>query len=58
MLLGAVAMLGERWGVQLGRLPGDIVVKRDGFTLLLPITSMILVSLLLSLAAFLLRSLR
>lgn len=33
----------------LGRLPGDIVVERESFRLYLPITSSILVSLVLSL---------
>jgi len=33
----------------LGRLPGDIIIRRDNFRLYLPITSSILVSLVLSL---------
>jgi hypothetical protein len=33
----------------LGRLPGDIVVRREQFGLFVPITSMVLLSLLLSL---------
>jgi hypothetical protein len=37
----------------LGRLPGDIVIDRDGFVLYLPITTSILVSLLLSLILWL-----
>ena len=32
----------------LGRLPGDIVVRREQFGLFVPITSMVLLSLLLS----------
>ena len=32
----------------LGHLPGDIVIKREGFRLYFPITSMILVSIVLS----------
>lgn len=40
----------------LGRLPGDIVIRRDGFTLYLPITSCILVSLLLSLVVRIFRN--
>ena len=36
-------------GVPLGRLPGDIVVQRDGFTFYLPITTSILVSVVLTL---------
>lgn len=30
--------------IPLGRLPGDILIKKDGFRLFLPITSCILVS--------------
>ena len=39
----------------LGRLPGDIVIERPGFTFFFPITTMILVSLVLSLIAMLFR---
>jgi hypothetical protein len=39
----------------LGRLPGDIVIRRDGFRLYLPITSSLLVSLVLSLLLWLFR---
>lgn len=38
-----------------GRLPGDIVISRPGFTFYFPITTMILVSLLLSFLAWLLK---
>jgi len=31
-----------------GRLPGDIVYRREGFTIFIPITTMILVSLILT----------
>ena len=37
----------------LGRLPGDIVVQRDGFTLHVPVATSILVSLILSLILWL-----
>lgn len=37
----------------LGRLPGDIVIERPGFKVYIPLTTMILVSLLLSLLAWL-----
>jgi len=33
----------------LGRLPGDIVIERDSFTLYVPITTSILISIVLSL---------
>ncbi len=41
-----------------GRLPGDIYIQRDNFTLWIPITSMILLSILLSLVLFVVSSLR
>jgi hypothetical protein len=37
------------------RLPGDIVFERPGFTFFLPITTMLIVSLVLSLLAWLMR---
>ncbi len=49
--LGLLVML----GVPLGHLPGDIVVRRPGFTLYVPVTTCILISLLLTLAFLLLR---
>lgn len=39
----------------LGRLPGDFRVERDGFTFYFPLTSGIIVSLLISLILWLLR---
>lgn len=39
----------------LGRLPGDIVIERPGYTFFFPITTMILVSLVLSLIAMFFR---
>ena len=39
----------------LGRLPGDILIDRPNMKLLLPITSMVLVSLLISLLLWLFR---
>jgi hypothetical protein len=38
----------------LGRLPGDIVIERDSFRLYLPITTSILISIVLSLILWLL----
>lgn len=52
-VVGAVLWLGgERLG-WLGRLPGDIRISRPGFGFYFPITTMILVSVTLSLAAWL-----
>lgn len=52
-LVAAGALL---WaGVPLGRLPGDLVIRRGGFTLYLPITTSLLASAALSLAVWLFR---
>jgi hypothetical protein len=40
-----------------GRLPGDVRVERDGLRIYFPLTSMILVSIVLSLLSFLVRRL-
>jgi hypothetical protein len=50
-VVGLLIFASVRFG--LGRLPGDIIVDRDGFVLYLPITTSILVSLLLSLILWL-----
>ena len=39
----------------LGRLPGDIVIEREGFRFYFPITTMVLVSLVLSVIFWLFR---
>jgi hypothetical protein len=58
VLVGGLLMLGGHipW---LGRLPGDIVIQRDGFTLYFPLVTMLVVSvvltILLNLAARLFR---
>jgi hypothetical protein len=53
LVLGVVVSLLGRTG--LGRLPGDIVVHRPGFTLYFPIVTSILLSLLLTGILWLLR---
>jgi Protein of unknown function (DUF2905) len=49
----AIAAVGLLWPwigrLGLGRLPGDILIQRDNFTFYAPITSGILISLVLSL---------
>ena len=54
-------LIGLLWGplsrLELGRLPGDIVIERENFTLYIPITSAILVSVVLSVLLALLRGL-
>jgi DUF2905 family protein len=39
----------------IGRLPGDIVIRRDDFVFVLPLTSSLLLSAILSLVLYLLR---
>ena len=39
----------------LGRLPGDIVIRRDNFVLVLPLTTCLVVSVVLSVLFYLLR---
>ncbi len=41
--------------IPLGRLPGDIVVDRPGFKLFIPITTMVLLSVLISFILWLFR---
>ncbi|HZR83179.1 MAG TPA: DUF2905 domain-containing protein [Candidatus Binatia bacterium] len=55
--VGGVLVVATRLGIPfpLGRLPGDIAVKRDGFSFYFPITTSIVVSLVLSLLFYLLR---
>lgn len=58
--LGAVLVLvGLLWPViqklGLGRLPGDIIIERENFRFYFPVTTAILISLVLSLIFWLLR---
>jgi len=50
LFIGALLSFGPRlpW---LGRLPGDIVIERDNFRFYFPITTSILISIILSLVA-------
>jgi len=50
-----VAGLAIRFGVPLGRLPGDIVIQRGNSTFYFPIVTCIVVSIVLSLLGLLLR---
>ena len=60
IVLGALILLaGLLWPwlsrLPLGRLPGDIVVDRPGFRFFMPITTMIIVSVVVSLILWLFR---
>jgi hypothetical protein len=59
ILLGAVLVLAGKWpsgsGVGwLGRLPGDILIKREQFTFYFPLATGILVSVIVSLLLYVL----
>jgi hypothetical protein len=51
---GALLLLGTRlpW-LRVGRLPGDVLIQRDGFSFYFPIVTMLLVSGLLTLVFWL-----
>ena len=53
-LLGIIMMVGHKipW---IGKLPGDIVIRRDNFSLYFPFTSCIIISVILTLIFSLLR---
>jgi hypothetical protein len=56
VVLVAVGLLWPWLGkLPVGRLPGDIALRRETFSLYVPVTSMILLSLLLSLLFWLFR---
>ena len=60
IVLGVLLLVaGLAWPIlstlRVGRLPGDIIVQRDSFTIYIPITTMILVSLFVSLLFWLFR---
>jgi hypothetical protein len=60
VILGiTLVLIGLAWPwlgkLPLGRLPGDIVVNRDNFRFYFPLTTMIIVSVLLSLIFWLFR---
>lgn len=55
----AIVVAGLLWPwlvkLPIGRLPGDIIINRPGLKVYIPITTMILLSLLLSLLAWIFR---
>ena len=60
---GFIAFIGKysgegSWLGWFGRLPGDILVKRDSFSFYFPITTSVLVSVILSVLAYLLSLLK
>ncbi len=57
LILGLLLTFFEKLPLGLGRLPGDIVIKRDNFTFYLPLGTSIILSVVLSLLLTLLFSL-
>lgn len=57
-VVGVVLYLAGHWSLPLGRLPGDIRVERPGFRFYFPITTSILISVILSLILYLVSRLR
>lgn len=53
--VGGCILVVSRLGLPLGRLPGDIVIRREGFTVYLPIATSILVSIVLSVVLWVFR---
>lgn len=54
VVVGAVIMLWDKIPF-LGKLPGDIIIKRKNFTFYFPIVTSILLSIIISLILYLLR---
>lgn len=56
--LGLITMALERFGLRLGRLPGDIAIENKGLSVYVPVTTMVLLSLLLTAATWIIGWLR
>lgn len=52
--VGAFLVLGLQLPLRLGRLPGDIIVRRENFTFYFPLTTCLILSVLFSLLFWLL----
>jgi hypothetical protein len=55
LVLAGIAVLAANRVPWLGRLPGDIMLRRDNVTLYVPLTSCLLVSAIISFLVFLFR---
>ena len=53
IILGTVLLFSDRLPFNLGKLPGDIFYKKDNFSFYFPITTAILISIILSLLFYL-----
>lgn len=52
ILLGLIILLSEKMNLDLFKLPGDIVIKKENFTFYFPIVTSILLSILLTLILY------
>lgn len=48
VLIGVFLMFGDKLPFSLGKLPGDIIYKKENFTFCFPLTTSIIVSVVLS----------
>ncbi len=53
IVVGALLTLGPKLPWKLGRLPGDIIIRRENFTLYFPLVTCLLLSVVLSLLLWL-----
>jgi hypothetical protein len=53
LIIGVLLTFSDKLPFHLGRLPGDIVYKKEGFSFYFPITTSIIISVILSLLFYL-----
>ncbi|HEY9129103.1 MAG TPA: DUF2905 domain-containing protein [Sulfurovum sp.] len=53
IIIGVILLFSDRLPFNLGRLPGDIAIKKENFSFYFPITTSILISIVLSLLFYL-----
>ncbi|AQR77146.1 DUF2905 domain-containing protein [Paenibacillus larvae] len=57
IVIGGIWLLAGRW-LPIGKLPGDIVVKKENFTFYFPIVTCIVLSVIISLILYVIRLFR
>jgi hypothetical protein len=53
LIIGVLLTFSDKLPFHLGRLPGDIIYKKEGFSFYFPITTSIIISVILSLLFYL-----
>ena len=53
VVIGLILLFSDRLPFNLGRLPGDIAIKKENFSFYFPITTSVLISIVLSLILYL-----